>query len=130
LTGGLSLLVADVLAVEPDGEAGVVVLEDLHAAWCGLARSTPGRGAESGDRHRLPSRHQLPYAVAELVGYLGQWMSDPAAEPLAHRYDGHAQEGRAGGSGLVVPSGSLPDLLRAALAPLRPALDVSDAEDA
>ncbi|MHA6629386.1 TetR/AcrR family transcriptional regulator [Pseudonocardia sichuanensis] len=28
-----------------------------------------------------------------------------------------------GGSGLVVPSGSLPDLLRAALAPLRPALD-------
>lgn len=38
--------------------------------------------------------------------------------------------GRAGGSGLVVPSGSLPDLLRAALAPLRPALDVADAADA
>jgi AcrR family transcriptional regulator len=38
--------------------------------------------------------------------------------------------GRAGGSGLVVPSGSLPDLLRAALAPLRPALDVLDVADA
>jgi AcrR family transcriptional regulator len=52
-----------------------------------------------------------------------------AARVALHEWLGVAG-GRAGGSGLVVPSGSLPDLLRAALAPLRPALDVSDTADA
>jgi AcrR family transcriptional regulator len=46
---------------------------------------------------------------------LGQWVR-PAAAPSASR----------AASGFVVPTGSLPDLLRAALAPLAPALDAAE----
>ncbi|SCD67311.1 hypothetical protein GA0115246_104457 [Streptomyces sp. SolWspMP-sol7th] len=43
---------------------------------------------------------------------------------LAPSGDGEATE--SGAAGLVVPSGSLPDRLRAALAPLAPAFDAAE----
>jgi AcrR family transcriptional regulator len=49
-----------------------------------------------------------------------------ATRVALHEWLGVAAAG-AGGSGLVVPSGPLPQLLRAALAPLRPALDAVSA---
>ena len=62
-----------------------------------------------GDADPLTARVLAASVAAAVRIALGQWLS-PAA------------------GGLVVPSGSLPDLLRAALAPLVPALDAADNE--
>ncbi|MER7665825.1 MULTISPECIES: TetR/AcrR family transcriptional regulator [unclassified Streptomyces] len=60
-----------------------------------------------------PAARVLAAAVAAAVRVaLQQWLRSPAA-PLA-------------ASGLVVPSGSLPDILRSALAALAPALDAAE----
>lgn len=61
-----------------------------------------------------PAARVLAASVAAAVRVaLQQWLQPPAAAPLTT-------------SGLVVPSGSLPDLLRSALATLAPALDAAE----
>lgn len=59
-----------------------------------------------GDGGTVTARVLAASVAAAIRVALGQWVRPTA-------------------SGLVVPSGSLPDLLRAALAPLRPALDAA-----
>ncbi|UNT00420.1 TetR/AcrR family transcriptional regulator [Streptomyces tubbatahanensis] len=61
------------------------------------------------------------------------WLRSSAGAPGASGADGAAGAAGAGGpaeslgaKGLVVPSGSLPDLLRAAMAPLAPAFDAAE----
>jgi AcrR family transcriptional regulator len=64
-----------------------------------------------GDSGQLTAQVLSAGVVAAVRIALGQWVRPAPAFPVA--------------SGLVVPSGSLPELLRAALAPLRPALDAA-----
>jgi AcrR family transcriptional regulator len=65
-----------------------------------------------GDTGQQTARVLAASVAAAVRIALGQWVR-PAAGP-------------AEASGLVVPSGSLPELLRAALAPLTPALDAAE----
>jgi len=67
-------------------------------------------GGNGGDADPLTARVLSASVAAAVRVALGQWIS-PAAEP-----------GTAA-NGLITVSGSLPDLLRSALAPLAPALD-------
>jgi hypothetical protein len=68
-----------------------------------LAGAIAGRAPELGERAALVLAASVAAAVR--VG-LGEWLP-------------------AGGGGFVVVSGSLPELLRGALDPLRPALDAA-----
>jgi len=64
-----------------------------------------------GDGGQLTAQVLAASVAAAVRIALGQWVRPAVASPVA--------------SGLVVPSGSLPELLRTALAPLRPALDAA-----
>jgi AcrR family transcriptional regulator len=68
--------------------------------------------ARIGDGGQLTARVLSASVAAAVRIALGQWVRPGPALPRA--------------SGLVVPSGSLPELLRTALAPLRPALDAAE----
>jgi AcrR family transcriptional regulator len=74
----------------------------------------------------------LTVAIAERIGDTGQYTARVLAASVAAAVRIALQRwlrpaaGFRTASGLVVPSGSLPDLLRAALAPLTPALDAAD----
>lgn len=76
--------------------------------------------------------HPLTDAIAERLGDTDPHTarvlatSVAAAVRLALRQWLHATAASATAGGLVVPSGSLPDLLRATLAPLEPALDAAE----
>ena len=65
-----------------------------------------------GDPDRHTARVLAASVAAAVRVALEQWVQPAAAAPAT--------------GGLVVPSGSLPDLLRAALAPLTPALDAAE----
>jgi AcrR family transcriptional regulator len=65
-----------------------------------------------GDTGQHTARVLAASVAAAVRIALERWLRPDAASPAA--------------SGLVVPSGSLPDLLRAALAPLAPALDAAE----
>lgn len=67
--------------------------------------------ARIGDSDQLTARVLAASVAAAVRIALGQWVRPATALHAA--------------SGLLVPSGSLPELLRTALAPLRPALDVA-----
>jgi AcrR family transcriptional regulator len=68
--------------------------------------------ARIGDHGQLTARVLSASIAAAVRVALGQWARPANALPTA--------------GGLVVPSGSLPELLRTALAPLRPALDAAE----
>jgi hypothetical protein len=106
--GGLLLLVADVVAVEPH-RGGPVVLDDLPASGAVVGRAAVGGAAELGDRDRLALRDQRADALLVDVGDLLRavgvdrddvercpvdalerdgGVGDFAAEPLADRGDG------------------------------------------
>jgi hypothetical protein len=68
--------------------------------------------ARIGDTSQHTARVLAASVAAAVRIALRQWLCPAAGSRTA--------------SGLVVPSGSLPDLLRAALAPLTPALDAAD----
>ncbi|GAA0923265.1 TetR/AcrR family transcriptional regulator [Streptomyces thermoalcalitolerans] len=67
-----------------------------------------------GGTGTLTARALAASVAAAVRVALHQWIQSPAAPPTA--------------DGLVVPSGSLPDLLRSALAALAPALDAAEAQ--
>jgi hypothetical protein len=76
--------------------------------------------------------HPLTAVIAERIGDTGQHTAQVLSASVAaavrialQRWLRPAAESRAV-SGLVVPSGSLPDLLRTALAPLTPALEAAE----
>ena len=106
--GGLLLLVADVVAVEPH-RGGPVVLDDLPASGAVVGRAAVGGAAELGDRDRLALHDQRADALLVNVGDLLRTVGvdrddverrpvdalerdggvgDFAAEPLADRGDG------------------------------------------
>jgi AcrR family transcriptional regulator len=72
--------------------------------------------------------HPLTAVIAERIGDAGQGAAAVLAASVAAAV--RIALGRwirpAAASGLVIPSGSLPDLLRTALAPLAPALDAAE----
>jgi AcrR family transcriptional regulator len=72
--------------------------------------------------------HPLTAVIAERIGDAGQGAAAVLAASVAAAV--RVALGRwirpAAASGLVIPSGSLPDLLRTALAPLAPALDAAE----
>ncbi len=68
-----------------------------------------------GDTDQCAARVFSASVAAAVLIALERWLRPAGASPSA--------------SGLVVPSGSLPELLRSALAPLRPALDAAESDD-
>ncbi|MGF3198086.1 TetR/AcrR family transcriptional regulator [Streptomyces diastaticus] len=115
-----------------------------------LTDAVLARYTEPGDTERLlitatpPLRDAFLEAVTEiehpLAEAIGLRLGDtaaPTARVLAasvaaavrialHQWLGAVSETSSGNGGLVVPSGSLPDLLRATIAPLAPALDAAE----
>jgi hypothetical protein len=65
--GGLLLLIADVVAVEPD-RGDPVVLDDLSASGAVVSRAAMGGAAELGDRDRLALGDQCADALLVDVG--------------------------------------------------------------
>lgn len=129
--GGLTLLVSDVLAVQPGRRAGFrVVLDNLQAASAPVARAVAGGRAELADRNRLALRDERTHAVGEPVGDLDRpveihghdvegspvdalkllhgGVGELAAEPLADERRGLGQE-------LVDARGDLGDQLAQAM---------------
>ena len=76
-----------------------------------LAAVIAQRTGDTGDTGQLTARVLSASVAAALRIALAQWTQPASDSPSA--------------SGLVTVSGSLPELLRAALAPLRPALDAA-----
>jgi hypothetical protein len=76
--------------------------------------------------------HPLAAVIAERGGHIGQLTAQvlsasvAAAVRIALRQWIESATVFSSASGLVVPSASLPELLRTALAPLRPALDAAE----
>jgi len=89
----------------------------LHDAFLGTAAGiehplTAVIAQRTGDTGQLTARVLSASVAAAVRIALGQWIRPAAESPSA--------------SGLVTVSGSLPDLLAAALAPLTPALDAAE----
>ncbi|GAB2815803.1 TetR/AcrR family transcriptional regulator [Streptomyces daliensis] len=87
-----------------------------------LAERLPERAGDAGAH----TARVLAASVAAAVRIaLEDWLR-PAGNPAGNPAGGAETAGSSGTGGLVVPSGSLPDRLRAALAPLAPALDAAE----
>ncbi|RZD73552.1 TetR/AcrR family transcriptional regulator [Streptomyces albidoflavus] len=146
---------AIVAAITAEREARIAEEVTAAPAHTSLADALTGailvRYTEPGDTERFlvtatpPLREAFLEAATELEGPLadaiGRRLGDtttPAAPVLAaavaaavrialHQWLGTAPAPSTAPDRLVIPSGSLPDLLRAALAPLAPALDAAEA---
>ncbi|MGW7517492.1 TetR/AcrR family transcriptional regulator [Streptomyces sp. NPDC054796] len=87
-----------------------------------IAERLPERAGDAGAH----TARVLAASVAAAVRIaLEDWLR-PAGNPAGNPGGGAEAAGSSGAGGLVVPSGSLPDRLRAALAPLAPALDAAE----
>jgi AcrR family transcriptional regulator len=89
----------------------------LREAFVDTATAIEGPLADAiadrlGDTDRYPARVLAASVAAAVHVALERWVQPAAASPTP--------------GGLVVPSGSLPDLLRTALVPLTPALDAAE----
>lgn len=104
---------------ELDGGVGDLAVEALADHRHGFTEEGIEAGADRGDSlgptgwvAQQPADSLLGAAAFEEPIALQQWLQPPAAHLTA--------------GGLVVPSGSLPDLIRSALATLAPAIDAAE----